>query len=742
MSFISSRTLRLILVLVLLTGCNSKSTTSTAGSGEDGEGAATGGAKSKNRLPVKQNVKEIAGNWVVVVTTQQNDNYRWLIRFNRGADGKYAAEFLDAAQDKDAIDKSVNEKPDVTETEVDGDDVRFTAKLGDRTFNFAGLFHEGFIRGTIQSSPFEIFLARLLPTDEKTLAAFNPVGLPPGHDVFANKVKSKDFQPEEFVSTVNEFRTSPLAQDMYSMLMSEHARAKFSEAKVKEVIEAFLSSASLWGKRWEARANLTIAVNLLKGHQFPRMVSKYLDDAEKKFGKDLPAFQEALKNYRDTAEIQILIQDLANSSSTEQVQADASARLTEYLKKQPFNPEILFALASDAEKNGKGDAAIEYFSDIVALPLLEMHILAQRTGNPPDTAIPSESLKKLWAQKHGDDSDFQKHVDDVYHDKVGAFLDEIRKNGPPAPENKSGKKTVLVEFFTGMMCQPCTSADLALSALTRAFPSSDVIVTRYHQHIPRPDGLVNQDSEERAAFYQISSTPMIVVDGQMMDPQFYAGPMQMAPNGYGILRRVIDPLLVQKSEIALQLSASVMDGQLTISVEATGVAEDLLPSCRLRMAIVENLVHTQAPLGTNGIREHENVIREMPGQAKGIPPKNGELKYSLTMPIADIQRNVVEHISRFEAGRRGEFPAEIKPPIRGPLSLVAWVQNGNPDAATNAKLVLQSAIVPITGETGFGIEPAAEVDPKAIPKAEEIAAAATAAGDVSETTPPAPPLPE
>ena len=296
---------------------------------------------------------------------------------------------------------------------------------------------------------------------------------------------------------------------------------------------------------------------------------------------------------------------------------------------------------------------------------------------------------------------------------------------------------MLVEFFTGMMCPPCVAADMALAALAKSLPASDAIVLRFHQHIPMADGLVNQDSEERGAFYEISSAPLILVDGIMMDPRWYAGPIQIAPTGYGVLRKVIDPRLAEKSEITLQLSAAVSDGQLAISVEADGIPEDLLPACRLRMAIVENVVHTYGPLTTNGIREHENVVREMPGSAKGIPPKNGELKYSLKVPIADIQKNVVDHISRFEAGRRGEFPPEMKPPIRGPLSLVAWVQNGNPDPTTHAKMVLQSALVPITG-----FDPATEADPKPAPKASVEAPASAGIGDSSESTPPPPALPE
>ena len=97
MSSINSWALRLMLVLLLTTGCSPKSTTTKGSSGEDGEvstASADGKKSKKNLVPVKRNVKEIEGNWVVVVTNKQMDHYRWIVKFSRGADGKYVAEFL------------------------------------------------------------------------------------------------------------------------------------------------------------------------------------------------------------------------------------------------------------------------------------------------------------------------------------------------------------------------------------------------------------------------------------------------------------------------------------------------------------------------------------------------------------------------------------------------------------------------------------------------------------------------
>ena len=192
----------------------------------------------------------------------------------------------------------------------------------------------------------------------------------------------------------------------------------------------------------------------------------------------------------------------------------------------------------------------------------------------------------------------------------------------------------------------------------------------------------------------------------------------------------------QSTPIRLQLEASVKDGELSINASATGFTEEELPSLRLRLALAEEVVASRAP---NGIRQHEMVVREMPGGARGIAPKKGELKYSYTMPVADLQLHLDEYIQRFESGNKIDLPAEMKPPVRGSLQLVGWVQVQG-DKATEGqvppKLILQTAIVPVTGF----VAPTAPV-PTAIPK-DEAATKSSAAPAESTVKPPAPALPE
>lgn len=725
-----------VLSCLLAIGCQQNSDSKSASTSEEGGTALPSDGKGarKTIVPIKLAVKDIEGNWVVVITRNQSDSYRWILNFSRGGDGKIQGTLIDTSQDKDD-----SEKPQIVSTSVDGDSVAFRVKTAHGQFEFAGRFQQGFIRGTVRSGPGELLLTRLLPTDVKSLDQYSYTALPPGAKDFQELMKSKEFKLDDLLELLQKNRTTPVAQEMYLLIITNHLQTKFDETKLSDVINQFLDTSRLWGPRWEAWVEMSVGMNLVKGRQFSRLALAHLDAAEKLLGEDLPAYQKSIESYRDAAKINEMIQTIVTGAGTDEERATNFKELGERLKTHPFIPEILNALSLYAQQSGQVDVAIDYLSRIAALPLLEGMILQMRAGQPPSTGSPSENLKKLWVQKHGSDEGLIQHLDDVYHKMIDELTAEGLKQLPPVPAEKLGNKKVLVELFTGMQCPPCVSADLGLTATSKTYSTDHVIALRLHQHIPMPDGLANQDTEERANFYEVSSTPSIVIDGIPVDPRFYAGPIMAAPSAYAVLRRAIDSRITENTEVAIQLKADVADEQLTVSAEVTGVADEALPSCRLRLAIVENSVYAHIPMSvsSNGIREHEFVVREMLGGAKGIPPKKGELKYAVTIPLADIKQHVADYINRFEAGRHIEFPAGLKPPVRGPLSVVAWVQNGAVDKATNGKIVLQVAVAPIIG---FG-EPAAVTSTTA-PGANNSAETAAAKPGPATDSPPPPALPE
>jgi hypothetical protein len=251
--------------------------------------------------------------------------------------------------------------------------------------------------------------------------------------------------------------------------------------------------------------------------------------------------------------------------------------------------------------------------------------------------------------------------------------------------------------------------ELAMDVLRESYPASKVIILRYHQHNPVADGLANQDSEDRLVSYEKGIVPVVALDGAVLAPEMMAGPLQVSNTLYGNLRALIDPRLNQPTPVRIELQSQVADGEISIQASVSGVSEDLLPACRLRLAIAEADVELPSLIG---IRHHQMVVREMPGGAKGIAPRKGELKYSLSMPLGELQKHVDDYLNRYQAGKGIQFPPANRPAIRGPLYLVAWVQNDKLDEKRPdvGRAILQAAIVPVPG-TGELNAPAAAAAP-------------------------------
>jgi len=679
MPFMKTRSSLLILLLTLVfvapsAGCRDKAVTKPDG-------------------PVRLNVKDFDGNWIVVITNRNTDEYRWMINFSRDTDGKMVAKIIDARHDRNPDDPPV-----VTATKIDGNSIRIDFKNSRSKFDFIGELAEGYIRGNIRATQVDLFLVRMLPTDETSLERINPSGPLPGAAQVEQLLKSKEIKPEEIMAAAREMRNSPVAQGLYDLVLARAAMSNLDEATFTKIVEDAVAAANIWGDRWAARVELDMAMRQINGRIYAHLAPAHLDACERKLGEDLEAYRETLKRFHELAEILTASQQIQNPSASDAEHQKAYARLKELSQVHRFNFDILNGIAIQSERNGEEDVVFTTLSQIVALPLIEGQILSTRAGQPPSTPTPGEKLKTIWTKKHGSEDGYEAYLDEFYHKTFAEFAAEIQQKAPALPAADAGNKTVLVELFTNMRNPTSVPAELAVAVAAQAFPRSKMISLEYHQHLPEPDGLVNPDAEERATFYELPNTPLIAINGLIVIPRFYTGTLQNAIKAYDVLRQVIDPELSGKTDVEVKVSGSVTNGELAVSAEAIGIPEARLASCRLRMAIVENDVSIDAPLQTNGIRDHRYVVREMLGGTRGIPVKDGELKYSITMPIDELQRHVIDYIARFEAGRRFEFPPKLKPPIRGPLSFVAWVQDGQPEPDTNAKRILQAAIIPISGE--------------------------------------------
>ena len=103
---------------------------------------------------------------------------------------------------------------------------------------------------------------------------------------------------------------------------------------------------------------------------------------------------------------------------------------------------------------------------------------------------------------------------------------------------------------------------------------------------------------------------------------------------------------------------------------------------RLRLALAEDRIFMK---GSNGIREHEMVVRAMPGGPQGVELNEGKLHYQGKVDLKSIRQDLNDQLIADEEKHKTKFPS--KPLELSHLRLVAFVQNDQSREVYQAKMV-------------------------------------------------------
>lgn len=695
------------MALLCLAGCQQQPATTKPADGDAAadvpvtNDAATQRGNGPRGLRIRPDVDTFPGRWGLVATQPMADEnqqvqYREicmaLFEFTEASDDSLKATVL--ATPNDSV------KLEVERVAVDGKQIELDLS-GDFDGNpgrmeFRGTLAGGLVRGTVAEPGTPPIAAYLKPTEETTFEGWDYSPPAPGMDIILHAMQQKN-QPAAMIAAAKELHGNPLALVVYQELLMRLSRLpQLQEAQLRGIVADYTTSAAVWGPRKETEARLNAAAAVTQSRRAPAFVMELVQQIEDSKAEGLESWTELLQTIRDQTEVDLALGQLR--STDEAQQATGFAALQDRLPKQRYNAEILNVLAEHSLKIGQHDQAQEYFADIVALPLLEAMWQQARAGQPPGDPTPRERLAKLWEDKHGNTNGLDAYLIQTYQERMAELLEQTRTAGPEPTPADAGNHIVLVELFTGVGCPPCVAGDLALSALRDTYPISEVVVLQFHQHIPLPDPLCNQDSEERFSYYSAQGTPAVFVDGAPV-PAGVGGFLQHVKQSYSAMRPAVDERVKVTSEVSIEAVAAAANGELSVDASVDGLAEDQLPQVRLRMALAEHDVALAAP---NGLRTHELVVREMLGGAKGVGAKSGKLAFSFRLPLAEFKQHLIDYLTQFEAGRDVNFAA--KPLRLKPLSLVVWVQNDQ------TREVLQTTIVPVTGELVYP-EEESETDP-------------------------------
>jgi pyruvate/2-oxoglutarate dehydrogenase complex dihydrolipoamide acyltransferase (E2) component len=312
---------------------------------------------------------------------------------------------------------------------------------------------------------------------------------------------------------------------------------------------------------------------------------------------------------------------------------------------------------------------------------------------------------------------------------------------PAAHTPESGGHTALLTLFTGSACSPCVAADLALDAILRSYPRTEVVGLAFDQHIPEPDPLANPDSVAVAARFGDQFTPTYALDGQMLPPG--GGPRIDAEQIYKGLVKSLDSDIARPSGVQLQLTATLdADGHVSaqahvrlpeeqelkqeiatlpvppppakpgdkpadkaahpapaVPAPAAVPAPPAAPALQLNFALVEDDIRYS---GENGIRFHPMVVRALAKPAgEGFPLKpDASATFDTAFDPAAISRQLSSYLDSYERHNdrfeNTHFLSKDTSMNPANLRVVAWVEN------TADHRILQAAFVSLAPATHTG----------------------------------------
>ena len=119
--------------------------------------------------------------------------------------------------------------------------------------------------------------------------------------------------------------------------------------------------------------------------------------------------------------------------------AEGTALLQKFREEEPFNPEITYALARQAEKEKRIDDALALYGEIAVLPLLENSLIEslKKVGQKVSREqFPSRIVVRLWTEKHGDRQGMTDWLESLYASRMRSIAAEF----PSAPSATSRKE--------------------------------------------------------------------------------------------------------------------------------------------------------------------------------------------------------------------------------------------------------------------------------------------------------------
>ncbi len=232
------------------------------------------------------------------------------------------------------------------------------------------------------------------------------------------------------------------------------------------------------------------------------------------------------------------------------------------------------------------------------------------------------------------------------------------------------RKIALLEEATNASCGPCAANNPTLQKfVTTNF--GGVISVRYHAWWPGTDPMYSSnttDNQNRIHYYNISGVPNYMIDGENLG----------VPSDPAEMENKMNESVSKTSPVELIVNKEIASDTIHTSIKIKAVGDLTENNLRLRVAVIERLVHYGHPPGTNGEKDFGDVMRKM------LPDGNGTA------------------LSPMAAGDSATFNFSV--PVnsewnKDDLAVVAWIQNDDNKKVIQANIdfptfVLKSNVEP------------------------------------------------
>ncbi|MDX1699333.1 MAG: PEGA domain-containing protein [Melioribacteraceae bacterium] len=167
------------------------------------------------------------------------------------------------------------------------------------------------------------------------------------------------------------------------------------------------------------------------------------------------------------------------------------------------------------------------------------------------------------------------------------------------------KKTVLIEDFANVSCDPCVISNKIIKNLAGKF-DDQIAVIKFSTNFPSPTDpfyLSNKSSNDsRMSFYDILFAPTIIIDGIN----------RPIPTDSNEVISAIEARLNNIPQFKIEVSDSISNNTMYVKGKVVQLIADIeLSEFRLFSSIVEEHIVYNSPPGSNGEKEFHDVLRAL-----------------------------------------------------------------------------------------------------------------------------------